>query len=147
MTDDFKQFDIELDEFAREVPEMANKFKRAIALDLLTRVVFNTPVDTGHLRGNWQVGISAAKEGELRRTDKGGGQAIASGSKTIGRAQPGDDIWLSNNLPYAEYIEEGGYRVQSPLPGETQGGIRPPGVMVEKSLAELQAKEQTEGIE
>ena len=89
------------------VPEKANQFKRAIALQILARVVMMTPVDTGRARGNWQVSINTINIGELSRLDSNGPGTIQTESEKIGDVQPGDAIWIHNNLPYIHVLEDG----------------------------------------
>lgn len=71
---------------------------RAIKLQILTDLVLNTRVDTGRLRGNWQVSESAPKSTTVERLDKSGSGTISAESQNI---TPASVTWFVNNLPYA----------------------------------------------
>ena len=80
---------------------------RKIAIDAFSEVILKTPVDTGRARGNWLVSIGDASAGTVELNDK-------TGQVTIGEVQAealglelGDVIYLSNNLPYIEALEDG----------------------------------------
>ena len=133
----FAEFSQEIDRFVAQIPGKANLVKRRIALQVLTGVVMQTPVGKkelwainveraakglkpippgyvgGRARGNWQTTISSPATGTLARKDKTGSAAINAGNSTIGAAQPGQDIWISNNLPYIERLEDG-HSTQAP---------------------------------
>ena len=98
--------------------ESVKEFAAAIELDLATVVqqftikAFNgfverTPVDTGRLRSNWQVGIGNIPEKQLSSTGEPKPPPIAEikGDKTV---------FIVNNLDYAEAIENG-HSKKSPL--------------------------------
>ena len=50
--------------------EMPEKLVRGTLLALSSRIIDDTPVDTGRLRGNWQASFDAAKNSQLQRTQK-----------------------------------------------------------------------------
>jgi len=97
----------------RDAPEKANLFKRVVALHILRGVVMKTPVDTGRARANWQVGVNRRPRGQIAVSESGGqrgtagGAAITKGTGEIATVQPGEDVWISNNLPYIEVLENG----------------------------------------
>lgn len=100
-------FAASLDKVARQVPQKANQIKRKVALQVLNGVVLRTPVDTGRAKGNWQATLEAPATVVLDRLDKTGQATIAEGQTVIGQAQPGQDIWITNNLPYIGRLERG----------------------------------------
>jgi len=104
----FRQFALEVDDFFdREAPEAIAQATQKIAVEGLRRVVQKTPVDTGRARGNWQVGIGSAPEDPIERADRGGQQAIASGTAEIAGARPFAPIIIASNLPYIHKLEDG----------------------------------------
>lgn len=120
-----KTFKQALDNLA-DLPE---KVVRGTLLGLSSRIIEDTPVDTGRLRGNWQASFDAAKSGKLSRTQIGPqGSATAEADQVIGRYQPGQTFYLTNNLPYAGVIEFGGSKKKAP-----QGMLR-------KNVAAYQAR-------
>ena len=102
-----EKFNRSLDAFVAKIPERANDIKRKVALQILSGVVERTPVDTGRARGNWQVETNVRPSGVLESEDVGGGSTIAAGAAVIADAQPGDDIWISNNLDYIGRLNDG----------------------------------------
>lgn len=111
VTDNFMEFEADLKKAASTMfPAQANRFKRAVALTLLRGVVVREPypVDTGRYRGNWQVTVDQPAPGEIDRIDKEGGSTLAAGSRVIDGVKRGEDIWVTNNVPYAWVLETGG---------------------------------------
>lgn len=103
-----------LDAAIAALPEMANDIKIRSALELMNRIVLMTPVDTGRARGNWQLTQRSPAEGEISENDANVSSSdtppsaiMKQAEQTASGSQPGDDIWISNNLPYIEMLEEG----------------------------------------
>ena len=92
-----------------ELDSDVNQVTRAVALGMLRDLVLLTPVDTGRARGNWQVSEGSFKSGEVDRLDKSGGSTISEGSAEIAATTNIDypTIWLVNNLPYIQRLDEG----------------------------------------
>lgn len=68
----------------------------------------------GRFRGNWQVGLDAAPQGETGQVDKSGGKALAAGTLVIERFRVGmQAVYFTNNVPYA-YPLEFGHSSQAP---------------------------------
>lgn len=87
------------DEGGHNLGELA----RAVKIETFSGIVSDTRVDTGRLRGNWQIQDNEAPTGELDRTDKSG----ATVNSEIERGASEDGLtFFVNNLPYAEVYEE-----------------------------------------
>lgn len=110
---------------------------RAVALQLFSAIIVDTPVDTGRLRGNWQCTIGSAANGELNAKDKTGGATVSAMEKVVNTAkgEKGFDLFLTNNLPYAESIENG-HSKQRPY-GMVKVNITKFGLLVEKAQREV----------
>lgn len=68
----------------------------------------------GRFRGNWQVGLDAAPQGETGQVDKSGGKTLAAGNLVIERFRVGmQAVYFTNNVPYA-YPLEFGHSTQAP---------------------------------
>jgi len=68
----------------------------------------------GRFRGNWQVGLDAAPQGETGQVDKSGGKTLATGTLVIERFRVGmQAVYFTNNVPYA-YPLEFGHSSQAP---------------------------------
>ena len=78
-----------------------------IALEMFSRIILRSPVDTGRFRGNWQVAIGAMPSGTLDLNDKSGQATISKVSAVALGVKAGDRISLVNNLPYSEVLENG----------------------------------------
>ena len=63
----------------------------------------------GRFRANWQVGINHQPQGETGRIDesRAGTQTLAVNLASLGSYQLGDTIYILNNVPYAERLENG----------------------------------------
>lgn len=96
-----------------KIADNADRLVRRCALAIDAAVVLATPVDTGRARGNWQVEVGQAPAGELATTDKGGGGTIAAGKAVIDGYKGGSGIYITNNLPYIERLNEG-WSAQAP---------------------------------
>ena len=94
---------------AKEINE--SKFQlvlQKVAMEALTRLVMKTPVDSGRARGNWQVTWgSPSTEYDSDKTDDKGSGTIWEGADTIADAPRYGVIWISNNVPYIERLENG----------------------------------------
>lgn len=104
----FKDLGNEMKKTGQNVENNADRLVRRCALAIDAAVVLATPVDTGRARGNWQVEVGQAPSGELATTDKGGGSTIAAGKAAI-ESYKGEagGIYITNNLPYIERLNEG----------------------------------------
>lgn len=88
------------------VDRKVNEFGRALGLEVLSRLIRKTPVDTGHARGNWFAQPKRASTDEV--DGRTAGTALTEGAAEI-------DVWditraemhLTNNVPYIERLEDG----------------------------------------
>ena len=111
------QFGDKIKRVAADVPKNANEIVRKVAFAADQTIVMATPVDTGRARANWQVGIGAAPAGTVEYSGGGSGAAgyeigAAQNVVTTYKGQPGG-IWLVNNLPYIQRLNEG-WSAQAP---------------------------------
>lgn len=96
--------------WAAKIKTIADKGKldlgelcKAVKVELFSGVVSDTRVDTGRLRGNWQVQESTKPSGALDRIDPTG-SAVQS---EINSTASADGVtYFVNNLPYAKVWEE-----------------------------------------
>lgn len=103
-----------LSEFARRIRVLAMRvetgtnalvIKTAGAVD--QTVVLATPVDTGRARANWQVGIGSPVKQATDETDPNGQPTISRNGSRISSRKAGDTIYLSNNVAYIGYLNQG----------------------------------------
>ena len=96
--------------FINEIESELSRQARAIAMALLGEIVRRSPVDTGRFRGNHTVSIGAPVFATTANIDKDGAATIAAGQAVLAGLKPYTQIFLQNNLPYAEKLELGQYK-------------------------------------
>lgn len=143
-----RQFALECKQWAEKmVPEAHVAFVQKIALTLLNKVMMKSPVDTGRFRANWMVGIGASDESvvEVEESDAHGTvspSAMSRGQQKLATLAFGIPVHVSNNLPYAGILENGGYPLK-PKGGEgkTVNGFstQAPQGMLAISIEEVEA--------
>lgn len=89
------------------VRELARDVSRKVGLDVLTALVFASPVDTGRFRGNWQMDIGRDPQGELERTDRAGGATVSANLAALSNPDPFAPVYVVNNLPYGPRLNDG----------------------------------------
>ncbi len=76
---------------------------RKVMLDLFSRVIIKSPVDTGRFRANWNVGYGSPDTATTESTES----ALGKVTKEIVSAELGGKIDLSTSLPYSVRLENG----------------------------------------
>lgn len=103
-------FDIDLDRFKKNNRLNAEQSIRKIAIKAYSDITLATPVDLGTARANWNVSGGSVDLGTTERTDHNTRQAEEL-AKVKGFSEKavthGDDINISNNLPYIRPLEYG----------------------------------------
>ena len=107
-------FEQQLTEIEQRIERRVSQAVRKIALDVFTGVIQMSPVDTGRFRGNWQVATGQAPSGTVEMTDPSGATVTAQVAGEIEGMEPGDVVYLVNNLPYAKRLEDGHSKIQAP---------------------------------
>ncbi len=103
----FHAFNASIARFAKENPAKFKVVRDKLALQGLSGVVRKTPVDTGRARGNWQVSTGSPASGDIDNEDSNGNGTISDGNGTIVSAPPFGVVYIANNLPYIERLENG----------------------------------------
>lgn len=112
--DNVKQFNREVANFAKKlVPERVRTFQKKLVFEALKRIVNKTPVDSGRAQGNWQVTIGSKAEGKIDVTGESKKETIDKGLAAIASMKAYDVIYITNNVNYIVYLEEGSSK-QSP---------------------------------
>lgn len=99
----------------RLTQDEAALFLKKVAFDALAGVLEKSPVDTGRFKANWRVGINAPDRSTIvgrKDTSPVGtpGRAtstFARVSTKLAKVKGGSTIYISNNLPYAQVLEDG----------------------------------------
>ena len=111
-------FNLDLKNFTNKAEKNSEKIFRGTAISLFGRIIKRTPVDSGRLKGNWQVDVNQPATGNVENIDATPVKAMSGGSAIkiqagIGKPSLSDTIYMVNNLPYAKTIE-GGSSTQAP---------------------------------
>lgn len=117
------KFNKEVAEFAKTlVPQQLQLLHKKVALEGLKRIVLKTAVDTGRARGNWQTTVDTAPpdkevkkafpaKSDKKAKDANGTQVatdvINKGSAEIAKVQPFSTTYITNNVPYIIWLEDG----------------------------------------
>ncbi|HBB9764148.1 TPA: HK97 gp10 family phage protein [Escherichia coli] len=102
-----KAWDIEPSIFAGMIKEDVGLKIRYIAMQILTAIDIATPVDTGRFRNNNLVSLQHPDFGISDNVDPNGTIAVQRGIGVISKAANYGVIYIQNNLPYAEILENG----------------------------------------
>lgn len=107
-----KGFKRSLKAFADSIGVGVETAVRKISMQTFSGIVLKTPVDTGRARASWVIGINRPLNSpdfpEGRKMSAAEAQSIANRQlATLGRLKPYDTVFISNNLPYIEYLEDG----------------------------------------
>ena len=100
--------------------ELIPTVSRAVALQGLRGLVLVTPVDTGYARSGWQVSFNSASTAQPAEgaSDKTGSATLKAGEAAIAGSDTFPHIFISNNVPYIEVLDEGRWAGESIGEGE-----------------------------
>ena len=107
-------FSKDLDKISLNLKGYAEEMVRGTLFALSSRIIKESPVNTGRFRGNWQASLNAPKQGKMQRLDKSGAGAINDMSSVVMSLDMGQTFYLTNNLPYARRLEYGSHSKQAP---------------------------------
>ena len=93
--------------FGGKTEDKMTRAVRKIALDAFSSCILMSPVDTGRFRGNWLTAVGTTPAGTVEALDPSGSTAIGRVESAVTGFEPGAVIYLANNLPYAERLENG----------------------------------------
>tara|TARA_R110000744_G_scaffold121562_1_gene226296 strand:- start:10794 stop:11219 length:426 start_codon:yes stop_codon:yes gene_type:complete len=118
----------------------ANKDVRGVYFSGLSAVIKQTPVDEGRARNNWFLTEGVASD-QATTSNSDSGSNSFSQLNSIPKNVLDKKIYFTNNLPYIEVLEYGGY--PNPNKGiKTAGGFskQAPSGWVRKTLISMQNK-------
>lgn len=111
-SDQIRQFNIDFSNLSDEV-------FRVTTIKFFGQIVQASPVDTGRFRANWFATISRPSTKIELNSKKSEDQVNQRIERKINGSRESRVFWLTNNLPYSEVIEFGGYGDGS----KTRGGF------------------------
>ena len=100
-------------DFSKVVTGDISEAIRGTSLKILRSLTTISPVLSGRFKGNWQVGIKRKAEGVKNSEDKSGNATMQKGALVISTQKGFQDIWISNNLPYGQRLNNG-WSTQAP---------------------------------
>ena len=81
---------------------------KKIALELFSNIIYKSPVLTGRFRANWNCSIGSPDLSTSQAIDPSGSGAISKATSTVvSYTLNGQRVFLTNNLPYADRLENG----------------------------------------
>lgn len=102
------QFERDMRRAEKKIEETLEKSIRGAAIEIFGEIIRLTPVDTGRLRLNWQAQLNSPDNTIVEGEDGSKGAAIANMVNEVSKYTLDDEsIWFTNNLPYAERVEDG----------------------------------------
>lgn len=107
-------FSLDITKFAEKAKGRIDLVIRKVALDVSSRVIMRTPVDTGRARANWQPALGYMPNGTMEATDPIGAQTVAGVAGTVRTLKAGQTFYLANNLDYIRLLEYGHSKLQAP---------------------------------
>ena len=101
-------FSDDIKKFANKTNKTADEVAEGLFIKLFSAIIMDTRVDTGRLRGNWQLTMDYPATSETDREDlvpqyQEGGRAWSEVQSGI---NPQRVNYLTNNLPYAKRWED-----------------------------------------
>lgn len=112
-------FTLDVRAFVEKTKKNNETVMRQVSFKLFSAIIKASPVDTGRFRMNWQATYSTPATGVINSFDPTGSAAIGAMSTVVLNNPFWFDFVLTNNLPYANVIEYGGYPGDGP---NTSGG-------------------------
>lgn len=106
------RFSAKIDQWAKMSKASVSRVVRGSTMEIGSRAIDASPVDTGRFKGNWQLNERGFDENRL---DPSGAQTKAKIQAAIAQSEVGAVNSLINNLPYAERLEYG-HSKQAPSP-------------------------------
>lgn len=107
---DIKGFEADLKKFGKQLGIRTEVVIKKVVLDLFTKIVKKTPVDTGRARASWVIGVENPDNSPILSPSFTASQASAfalSELSELSRVTPFSTVFISNSLPYIEELENG----------------------------------------
>ena len=100
----------------KQVPAAQVVVMKKVVFEGLKGITKKMPVITGHAKRNTQVTIGAAATEELDGVDMDGSSTINAGLAKLQGLAPYTDVYITNNVPYIDYIENGTEKMEAQAP-------------------------------
>jgi len=107
-------FSLDVSAFCEKAKKNPETVMRAVSIKLFSAIIKGSPVDTGRFRMNWQAAGASPASGAIPGTDVSGDKASSDAANFVTATSDWQELTLTNNLPYAEVLEFGGYPGDGP---------------------------------
>lgn len=104
--DNAREFAFQIDKEWAAKEQDIDDLVHEVALQSLRGIVQMSPVDTGRFRGNWIVSVNSPNMSSTQEV-KSPSQVIAEGDAALGASDKLPIVYIQNNLPYANRLENG----------------------------------------
>lgn len=95
---------MDLNKYVKKTKTQISEVRTAYAYALYSSIVRKTPVDTGRARANWNISAGSPDTSTTENTRK-----TPQPKSRMPEVHGDESIYISNNLPYIETLEYGGY--------------------------------------
>ena len=130
--------DFDTKKLTSKVNANTSKFTRKIILDGMTRLIRQSPVDTGRFKANWSTSVGGIESGEVETIDgktpynrKSGHSDFPRSVNGVANYKLGQTMFLHNNVQYALALEYGKSKQAA------KGWIRNTGIGMQKKLNQI----------
>ena len=118
-------FTLGIKNFVEKAKKNPETTMRQTTFKLFSAIIKASPVDTGRFRMNWQVAGAAPATGvSVLGYDKTGDGAVGGAASYIFSSSDWGEFTMTNNLPYAEVIEFGGYKAMFGFSNSFMGPVK-----------------------
>ena len=109
-------FAADIQNWSKMVSKEITEFRNAVAVELFTSVISDTPVLTGQLRANWKFSRKTPDYTVTNESDKGDKTSNSVRASILESKILYDDetVILANSMPYAYDIETGKSKIKAP---------------------------------
>ena len=97
------RFALDVCKWSGDAEEKLERVVKTVEIEMFSRIVLRSPVDTGRFRGNWNIEQSVTTE----EIDKSGAITIDRMTVNVLASEVGGVTSYINALPYAERLELG----------------------------------------
>jgi hypothetical protein len=107
-TSDPKEFAAQVQAAINGLNNQMTQAFRKVCVDLSSKLIRQTPVETGRCRANWWPSIDTPiQRADWDRFSPDGSSQVAEVEQVVGELQLGQRYVITNSLPYVESLNEG----------------------------------------
>ena len=114
-------FTMQVKKFREETEDKIRTTVRWICLEITSRVIMKTPVDTGRARGSWTPALDVIPGGR-EAIDKSGTAPLMEADSVLVQFRLGQTFYLINSVPYIMALEYGRFPQNPTGGGKTRSG-------------------------